>query len=195
MSGSTALYDFLQQVFPMPPKLAEEIVSLFKERSFQKGDFLLKESKVCNDYYFLEEGFARSFIYDWEGNDVTTDFYTERQVVFEIFSFFKRIPSSENIQALTDCKTCFISFEELQKVFHAMPEFREFGRTILVNSIGSLKARMLSLVQETAEERYRKLIATNPHIFHHAALKHIATYLGVTDTSLSRIRKEYARKH
>jgi hypothetical protein len=76
-----------------------------------------------------------------------------------------------------------------------MPEFREFGRTILVNAIGHLKGRALSLVQETAEERYRKLITTNPDIFQHAALKHIASYLGITDTSLSRIRKEYARKH
>jgi CRP-like cAMP-binding protein len=74
MKGNKALYDFLQQVFPMPQQLAEEIESLFRERSFQKGDFLLKEGKPCNDYYFLEQGFVRSFIYDWEGNDVTTNF-------------------------------------------------------------------------------------------------------------------------
>ena len=75
-----------------------------------------------------------------------------------------------------------------------MPEFRDFGRSILVKGFSSLKVRMLSMITETAEQRYDTLLKTNPEIFQHAALKHIATYLGITDTSLSRIRKEYTKK-
>ena len=87
-----------------------------------------------------------------------------------------------------------LTFDELQEVFHAMPMFREFGRTILINSYGNLKQRMLSMHHQTAEERYAKLLQTNPDIFQHTSLKNIASYLGVTDTSLSRIRKEFARR-
>ena len=76
-----------------------------------------------------------------------------------------------------------------------MPEFREFGRSILVNAYAQLKQRMLGMIQQSAEERYAYLLQTNPDIFQHAALKNIATYLGVTDTSLSRIRKEFAKNH
>ena len=76
-----------------------------------------------------------------------------------------------------------------------MPEFREFGRTILVNAYAQLKQRMLAMIQETAEQRYASLLQSSPDIFQFVPLKNIATYLGITDTSLSRIRKEFAKKN
>jgi len=75
-----------------------------------------------------------------------------------------------------------------------MHDFRDFGRSILVKGFSSLKIRMLSMITETAEQRYDTLLKTNPEIFQQAALKYIASFLGITDTSLSRIRKEYAKK-
>jgi CRP-like cAMP-binding protein len=142
----------------------------------------------------METGFARAYAFDTEGNDVTTHFYKSNQVVCELFSFFKRIPSGENIQALDDCKTWYVNFEELNSIFHAMPLFREFGRTILVNSYANLKERTLFMIQKTAEERYAHLLQTSPDVFQFAPLKHIASYLGITDTSLSRIRREYSKR-
>jgi hypothetical protein len=75
-----------------------------------------------------------------------------------------------------------------------MHDFRDFGRSILVKGFSSLKIRMLSMITETAEQRYDTMLKTNPEIFQQAPLKHIASYLGITDTSLSRIRKEYTKK-
>ena len=177
----------------MPPHEAETIAGHFNEKEFDKNELLVKEGRVCNEYYFLNEGFARAFIHDINGEDITTALYASNNVVCELFSFFKRIPSKENIQALSHCKVWCLTFDELQHVFHSMTLFREFGRTILINAYASLKQRMLSALQETAEERYAFLLKTNPDIFQHAPLKHIATYLGITDTSLSRIRKEFAK--
>jgi CRP-like cAMP-binding protein len=114
--------------------------------------------------------------------------------VFEVSSFFNRSISKENIQATADCTGWFITYEQLNNLFHALPEFREFGRSVLVKGFATLKTRMLSMITETAEQRYDALLKTNPEIFQHAALKHIASYLGITDTSLSRIRKEYSKK-
>lgn len=193
MHSKQKLVDFIIQTFPMPLHEATTIADRFSEKEFNKNDLLVKEGRVCNEYYFLDEGFARAFIYDIDGNDITTAFYAENTVVCELFSFFKRIPSKENIQALTDCKVWCLTFDELQDVFHSMLLFREFGRTILINAYANLKQRMLSALQETAEERYTYLLKTNPDVFQHAPLKHIATYLGVTDTSLSRIRKDFAK--
>jgi len=187
------LIQFILSVHSMPQQQADEIVSFFKEKEFSKNDFLLKEGRVCNEYHILEEGFARAYTYDLEGTDVTTAFYSTNQVVCELFSFFKRIPSREYIQALSDCKSWYITYEELQIVFHSMPQFREFGRSILVNAYASLKQRMLSTLHETAEDRYSNLIKSNPDIFQYAPLKNIASFVGVTDTSLSRIRKEFAK--
>ena len=188
------IVQFIQSVFPMPLPDAHAIVSYFREKHFLKNDWVLKEGKICQSYYILTEGFMRAYTYDLNGNDVTTAFCSDNQVVCELYSFFKRVPARENIQALTVCKTWCISFDDLQTVFHAMPQFREFGRAVLINAYVSLKTRMLDTLHETAEERYSNLIKSQPDIFRHAALKNIASYLGVTDTSLSRIRKEFAKK-
>lgn len=121
-------------------------------------------------------------------------FYAPGQVVFEVSSLFERTKSLENIQALSDCEGWFITYKQLNTLFHSLPEFREFGRSMLVKGFSALKVRMLSTITETAESRYEQLLKTNPEIFQQASLKVIASYLGITDTSLSRIRKEIARK-
>ena len=173
---------------------AEEIASTFSPKEIKKNSFLLKEGRVSDEYFFLETGFIRAFANDIEGNDVTTNFYSATQVVFEVSSFFNRTVSKENFQAIVDCEGWFITYEQLNNLFHSMHEFRDFGRSILVKGFSSLKTRMLSMITETAEQRYDTLLKTNPEIFQQAALKHIASYLGITDTSLSRIRKEYTKK-
>jgi len=173
---------------------AKTIAGNFTQRRLAKNSFLLKEGNYSNEYFFIETGFIRAFALNTEGDEITTGFYAEGQVVFEVSSFFNRIVSKENIQALTDCTGCSISYLQLNSLFHAMPEFREFGRSILVKGFSGLKNRMLSMITDTAEERYTWLLHNNPEIFKHAALKHIASYLGITDSSLSRIRKEFSKK-
>ncbi|MFN3445941.1 MAG: Crp/Fnr family transcriptional regulator, partial [Bacteroidia bacterium] len=100
--------------------------------------------------------------------------------------------SKESIEAITPCVVWSISFEELNKLFHGIPEFREFGRSLLVRGFAELKLRMQSVITETAEVRYLKLIESSSDIIKYAPLKYIASYLGVTDSSLSRIRKDTA---
>jgi CRP-like cAMP-binding protein len=173
---------------------AQEIAEHFTKKEFTKNDLILKEGQVCDHYIFLEKGFMRAFAHDQDGNDITTNFYTNGQLVFEVYSFFNRTRSKENIQALTDSTTWYISYDQLNMLFHSIYEFREFGRSILVKGFSSLKNRMLTTITGTAEERYAELLSTNPEIFQNAHLRHIASYLGITDTSLSRIRKEFAKK-
>ena len=188
------LLGFLESSNLVTPKAAGAIAAVFVRKEWTKGQMFLEEGKMSNEYLFLESGFMRAFAYDTNGNDVTTHFYSSRQVVFEVSSFFNRTKSKENIQATDHCTGWYITYEQLNGLFHNLPEFREFGRSILVKGFTALKTRMLSMITETAEQRYDTLLKSNPEIFQHAALKHIATYLGVTDTSLSRIRKEYSKR-
>jgi CRP-like cAMP-binding protein len=189
-----ALKQFLQSSNLISAPTAEEIASQFENRVIARNGFLLTEWKVSDEYLFLEHGYMRAFAHDVSGNEVTTNFYVPGQVVFEVSSFFNRTRSKENIQALTDCEGWYITYAQLNNLFHTLPEFREFGRSILVKGYAGLKTRMLSMITATAEERYAELLAGNPDIFQQAPLKHIASYLGVTDTSLSRIRRELAKK-
>jgi len=173
---------------------AEEIAGHFENKIVLKNQFLLTAGKISDEYLFLQSGYMRAFAHDTEGNEVTTNFCGPGQVVFEVSSFFNRTRSKENIQALTDCEGWYITYEQLNNLFHALPQFREFGRSVLVKGFTELKTRTLSIITETAEDRYEQLLKTNPEIFKHAPLKNIASYLGITDTSLSRIRKEVAKK-
>jgi CRP-like cAMP-binding protein len=171
-----------------------EAIACFEEKEITKNSFHLRERMISDEYMIVERGFLRAYTHDVDGNEVTTGFYSPGNLVLEPASFFHRTPSKENVQALIDSKGWVITFEKLNALFHAHVAFREFGRSLLVKGFAALKERMLSTITETAEQRYLTLLQNKPDIFQQAALKHIASYLGVTDTSLSRIRKELSRK-
>jgi len=188
------LIAFIEQVVPIRRQKVEEIVAHFQEMEIKKNEFFIKQGRVCHNYLFLENGFIRSYTFDLDGNEVTTEFYSNNQVVFEVGSFFQKTPSKENYQALEDSYGWYINFDQLQLLFHSIYEFREFGRMILVKGFISFKQRTLSLINESAEQRYETLVTARPEIFQRAPLKYIASYLGITDSSLSRIRRELAHR-
>jgi CRP-like cAMP-binding protein len=192
--SNKCLIDFLRKTNLVSSRAAESIALEFAPKNIAANQYLLREGMTSNEYVYLETGFMRAFVHDTNGNEVTTNFYSSNQLVFEVSSFFNRTKSQENIQALGDCLAWVIAFEQLNKLFHSMPEFREFGRSALVKGFAAFKTRALSMITETAEARYGTLLKNNPEIFQHVPLKHIASYLGITDTSLSRIRKGYSKK-
>jgi CRP-like cAMP-binding protein len=179
-----------QSHLPLPPQKAEILAEKFQYKEIAKNDFLLKEGKIPNETYFLLEGYIRSYTLDTEGTEVTTMLYGNSAFATDFVSFFKRQATKENLQALTDCTLWYLTYEEVQVNFHTIPEFREWGRSLLLSNYSTLKDRMLGMIQLTAEQRYLNLIASQPEIFQNVPLKMIASYLGITDTSLSRIRKE-----
>lgn len=173
---------------------SESVISKFRQVNFSKNDYLLKEGNTENHYWFIESGFVRSYVVDTLGNDITTNFYAVGDIVIDWTSFFLRNTTRENIQALTDCKCWQLDFASFQQLFHGIQSFREQGRTTLVNSYFSLKKQSVSMIADQAKERYIRLVKEKPHIIQNISLKHIATYLGITDTSLSRIRKEISEE-
>jgi CRP-like cAMP-binding protein len=190
------LINFIKSNIPnisVSKEALEIIVNVFDEIDFGKNEFLLKQGKV-SDYYYLADGFVRAYTYDTNGVETTTYFYAKDHVIFEVASFFLHLPSTEYIQAITPCKVFVITFEKLNTLFHEVPEFREFARAMLVREFVAYKQRTLAMINKSAEERYANLIITYNEIFQYAQLKHIASYLGMTDTSLSRIRKEFTKK-
>lgn len=192
--SNSQLIQFFRATGLMSGVQAADIAARFQLLAVKKADFFLKEGRVCDRYLFLEKGIMRAYVHDVAGDEVTTAFYTEGQMVFEVSSFFQRIPSQENIVAVEDCEGWAISFEELNALFHALPTFREAGRYILVRGFAALKKRMLSQITETAEARYEALLHASPGLLQRMPVKYIASYLGVTDTSLSRIRAGLSRR-
>jgi CRP-like cAMP-binding protein len=189
-----ALLTFLTHTRLIDPATAATIAGYFNPVSINQNEFFLKAGRICNEYLFLETGFMRAYTLNTEGAEITTGFYPARRVVFEVASYFQRNASKESIQALTPCTGWVITYEQFQELFHTQPLFREFARSLLVRGLVAMKERMLNMITQTAEERYENLLQQHPELLQQAPLKYIATYLGVTDTSLSRIRKELLKK-
>jgi CRP-like cAMP-binding protein len=171
----------------------EMILNQYHRIEFAKNDFLVKEGTTADYYYFIESGYARSFVNDLEGNDISTKFFSSKDIVIDWHSYFLKTKCRENIQAITACVAWKISFENFMKLFH-IEAFREVGRTRLVNNYFELKNHSVSIIADPAKDRYLNLLKDKPEIIHNVPLKQIATYLGITDTSLSRIRKEITLK-
>ena len=156
---------------------------------FKKGEVLLKEAAVATAYYLLEEGIVRSFVHDYDNNEITTEFFCARDIVIIPASLFQQRPSQENLQAVTSCRLWKIDYESFQRLFHSIEGVREWGRVWFSHQLFNMKQRSLDMITETASSRYEKLLKEKPQIIQQAPLKQIASYLGITDTSLSRIRR------
>jgi len=194
MFDENSFVKYIHEQLRLPIPLAESIVSYFDYKIIPKNTLILKAGEICENYMFIHEGIMRSYILDGEGKEITTNFHTKNQVAIEQASFFNRSLSCENIQTLTDCTVWLVDFQKMNQHFNHYPEHREFGRRLMVRSMVELKERMILLQTETAEKRYFLLLKQNPEILKYVPLKQIASYLGVTDTSLSRIRKLLLKK-
>jgi CRP-like cAMP-binding protein len=192
--GREILEKYIASFLPMPTDKSTFFADQFELIELSKNELLLKENKISKDTFVLESGYIRSFTFDKNEQEVTTNIFSAPSFVNDFLSFFKQQPTSENFQCLTDCKLWSMNYEKVQICFHTYPEFREFGRMMLVKNYSALHERMLGMIKDTAEIRYVTLMKRHPNIFQNIPLKIIASYLGITDTSLSRIRKEITIK-
>lgn len=166
------------------------IIDKHKLVTISKGQFLISESQYSNEYYCIEKGLLRTYVIDFNGNEITTNFIGEGELAIDVTSLFHRLPAKENVQALTDVKAWKIEFDYFQELYHQIPNFNEWGRAWMAQQLVDLKEKSTAMITQSAKDRYLQLLEKSPHIIKYAPLKYIASYLGITDTSLSRIRKE-----
>ena len=186
---STTLFSIYQH--PLFSDLdLEKVIGAHQKINISKGDFLLQENEVANEYFIVEKGLIRAFVNDLDHNEITTEFFTENKIVIIPSSLFQKIPSKEIVQAITDCILWKIDYDDFQELFHQLEGLREWGRVWFSYQLFVMKQRSLDRFTESASERYLKLLKEKPQIIQFAPLKQIASYLGITDTSLSRIRKD-----
>lgn len=172
------------------PSDMDEIVSLHKKTHPLKNDFLLKEGKTADAYYLVENGLVRFYVHDFNGNEITTQFICENEIANEVSSLFQRVPSVQNIQAVTDAVVWKIDFNDFQHLYHTLESVREWGREWMSAQLFQSQQRSIEMITQSASSRYLHLMEHRPQIIQQAPLKQIASYLGIADTSLSRIRKE-----
>jgi len=174
------------------PFLTPEEISTFtnklKLKHFKKNDYLIKEGELCNEICFMESGSARSFHYS-NDKEVTNWFVFKNMPLTSYFSFVTRSPCKESIQFLEDTSLYAIDYQNIQLLYQEFHGIERLGREIAEFYFIWQEERTLSLQSLSAKERYKKLMIQESHLLQMVSLGQIASYLGITQESLSRIRK------
>jgi CRP/FNR family transcriptional regulator, anaerobic regulatory protein len=166
----------------------QEIGSLFHRKELPRGHLLFQQGDICHHAYFLEKGLARYYYYSDKGKEITGWFFAENQFIAALDSFRKHKPTNNYCELLEDSIIYSISyshFEEMINKSHAMAKF--FFRVMYW---GASKLAEPIYQFQTAEERYKILLQDYPFLFQRVKLCYIASYLGITPETLSRLRAE-----
>jgi len=155
----------------------------------KKGDVFLEEGQRCDYFYYVLKGFIRVYYMDLEGNEITHWFTAEDSMITSPFSFFKQEKNILYFQALEDTDLLMISRQQLDTIISQFKSTEKAVRNLYAEFAMILSRRIMSIHTETAEDRYMNLLKEHPLLFQKAKLSHIASFLGITPQSLSRIRK------
>lgn len=169
------------------PELAEAFQSIMKYQKYQKHDLLHEAGHICSHFYIIISGIARVFYYK-EDKDITVHFASEEGSITAIDSLFQRSKSKYSIEALEDLEVFAINFNDLETLFEKEPKYEHFGRIFLQHIYAELAERIDDLQLHSTKERYNLLLTKRPDLFKRVTSKHIASFLGMSAETFSRIR-------
>ena len=170
------------------------IYSIAKEKSVSKGEILIREGQTVNKTFFVSQGSLRSFCIDKEGKEHTLQFAIKDWWISDFIAIYNHEPASLTVESITDSTVIEFNAQKLDEIFLHFPEFEPFQRKNLEGHVVSLHKRILNQLQLTALERYNLFLGQYPDIERYIPNYHIASYLGITQQSLSRVRAEIAKK-
>jgi len=184
------LFNLFHNIYPLKDEIRSAIILNSQVLEVSKKTKLLSVGERSNTIYFIVKGAARIFYLDKEGKETNTWFLFENELLISVYSFYTGNPSFEYLETLEDCKLIAVKREKLDELYLKYMEFNFSGRKLtefyhMRNERQANELRMLS-----AKERYQNLLDRNPELFQRISLGHIASYLGISQETLSRIRKQ-----
>jgi|SRR5690554_6183081 len=162
----------------------------FKYNTFNSKSYILKEGEVSTQIHFVENGLVRVF-YLKDGKEITSYLSSDNGFVSSYSSFINQTKSFENIQCLENTVTFSIDYKDMQELYEIVPQWQKIGRILSEQNVLCLADRLLKLQSIPAKEKYLEFLKTSPDkVVQRTPLIHIASYLGITPESLSRIRND-----
>jgi CRP-like cAMP-binding protein len=181
------LLQMFQKISPLTESSRQAIEELASVVLIKKNQNLQPIGVVCRTIYFVQKGLARIYYYK-DGTEITEYFAFENEMIIRAESLFTEKPSKKGIQALEDTSFIGIASAALFELFDRHPDLERLFRKLIESAYVETVNRIENIQFHTAEERYAQLIHANPAMIRRIPLKHIASYLGITQVSLSRIR-------
>jgi CRP-like cAMP-binding protein len=179
----------LSSIISVSNKLEEELNIITKKLSVPKNKTILEIDHRCNDIFFVEKGLLRGYYFD-DGKEITNWFAEENEFATSLYAFVAMKPSFEMIETLEDSELVLLPHMALQNLYTKFPETERLGRIITEAYYIKLEERLLNIQFKTAKERYKNFILSKPSLLQRTSLGQIASYLGITQETLSRIRAE-----
>lgn len=177
----------IDNIYPLPIKSKDLIKQSIIETKLPKGHILFKANKVETSIYFIKKGIARAYAYSDE-NEITFWFGKEGAPIVSMKSYVNNEKGYEDVELLEDCELYELKIEQLQKLFLEDIEIANWGRKFAELELIKSEERLITLQFNTATQRYLALLKNYPSIIQRVQLSHVASYLGITQVSLSRIR-------
>ena len=165
------------------------IESYFKYESIAKGASLIEIGQHTDKVFFIFSGYFRYYKIFNSGEELNIHLYAPNNFATSLNSFFLEQKSEEQLQAITDCEYLYITRSDLEKLYSTNNKWQYFGRKLMESFLIEKEERIIDQLSLTAQDRYLKLIKTQPDIIQNVPVKYIASFIGVQPESLSRIRK------
>lgn len=179
-------------------RLTEEEIgyftSILKVRKFRKRQYVLQSGDVCRFETFVNKGLLRSYAVDKEGQEHITMFAMEGWWISDFYSLLSQTPATLNIDALEETEVVQIEHSDLEKLYDRIDKFNKFFRILLQNAFIAHQQRILSAISQSAEERYASFTKKYPSLEQRVPQHQIASFLGITPETLSRIRRQRMEK-
>lgn len=188
---SADLKKFFNDYVPLPDVELDDIVSKFKKKKIKKNEFLLMQGEICKDLIFVQNGCLRLY-YLQEDVEVSVWFALKHSSAIEIYSFISETPTNNYLQAIEDSEIFYLPKIELNKLYQTHPKMQEMMRKFWEDVILHLLERFTALQRDSAEQRYLDLL-NKPELLQTIPQKYLASFIGVTPTSLSRIKKNITK--
>lgn len=173
----------------------QRIDAAFEPKTYRKGEFLLKAGQIDRYIWFIERGVLRIYEETKNGDEQTFYFMSSGQFVADIESFNQRLPTDGNIQVVTDCQMLAISYNAFQEIAGQISAWNSTIQRITEKALLEKVHKRSRLLYEDAQTRYQRLLIEQPEVAQQVPLGMIASYLGITLPSLSRLRKKLSIEH
>jgi len=157
-------------------------------KKLRKRQYLLQEGDICKSIALLEKGSMRSYLVDPAGQEHITAFALEGWTIGDLSSFHSELPSTQNIDALEDCELVLISKSAHDELLRTMPKYETYFRLLITDAYLALQRRTLSMISLSLDDRYKAFMEFYPNIAQRVPQHMIASYMGLSPETLSRIR-------